>query len=203
MQRSIFAFVLMLMLTCTLQAGKFNEKLSIGDAAPTYSGLPGVDGKKHSFADLKDKDVVVLVITCNHCPIAQDYEDRIVAFAKKYTSAKDSKVGFVAININTEEEDRLDKMKERAKSKGFTFPYLYDESQKIGRSLGATVTPEFFVFDKNRKVAYMGGMDNNADEAKVKDKYLEIAVEALLAGKKITKTETSPIGCSLKYLKKK
>ena len=101
--------------------GKFNKKIKIGAAAPTYANLPGVDGKSHSLADLKDKDVVVLVITCNHCPVAVGYEDRIVEFAKKHAGSG-SKVGFVAINVNTIEADKLPRMVERAKEKGFNFP---------------------------------------------------------------------------------
>src|SRR5438876_933592 len=92
--------------------------------APTFSGLPGTDDKDHSLADYK-KDVVVIVVTCNHCPVATAYEDRIVELSKKYAD----KVDLVAINVNTIEADRMSKMKERAKAKGFAFPYLYDQSQ--------------------------------------------------------------------------
>ena len=90
------------------RSGEFNKTVSIGDAAPAWSNLPGVDGKKHSLADLKDKDVVVVAITCNHCPVATRYEDRLIAFAKKYA---DKKVALVAINVNTEDEDKLPAMK--------------------------------------------------------------------------------------------
>src|SRR5262245_12100427 len=113
------------------RAGQFNSQLNVGDPAPAWTDLPGVDGKKHSMADLK-KDVVVVVFTCNSCPVAVDYEDRIIEFAKKYAAA-DGKVAVVAINVNTIPEDRLPKMQERAKEKGFNFPYLYDETQKIAK----------------------------------------------------------------------
>src|SRR5438270_12527563 len=121
---AIPALVALGMVAGSSHAGQFNRKLSIGDAAPAWSSLPGVDGKTHSLADLKDKDVVVLVITCNHCPVAVAYEDRIINFAKKYASGSDSKVGLVAINVNKNETDSLPRMKERAKEKGFNFPYL-------------------------------------------------------------------------------
>jgi peroxiredoxin len=179
------------------QAGEFNKKLSIGDSAPVFTGLEGVDGKTHSLADLKDKDVVVVCITCNHCPVAVAYEDRIIAFAKKYASGADSKVGMVAINVNKSEADGLPKMKERAKEKGFNFPYLFDPSQKIGRELGASVTPEFFVLNKERKVVYMGALDDNMRAPKVN--YLDAAVTAALEGKKPAKTETRPSGCGVQY----
>src|SRR5215831_9637475 len=101
------ALLVLVLLAGAVPAGKFNEVLSPGDAAPAWSDLPGVDGKKHSLADLKDKDVVVVVFTCCSCPAAEDYEDRIIAFAKKHA---ESKVALVAINVNTIPEDRLDKM---------------------------------------------------------------------------------------------
>ncbi len=101
-----------------VQADDSNGVLNLGDPAPAWTNLPGVDGKKHSLADLKDKQVVVVVFTCNSCPIASDYEDRIIAFAKKPRPAADKPTAIVAINVNTVEEDRLPKMKERAESKG-------------------------------------------------------------------------------------
>jgi len=180
-------------------AGEFNKKVSIGDAAPAFTSLEGVDGKMHSLADYKDKDVLVVVITCNHCPVAVAYEDRIIAFAKKYASDAKSKVGLVAINVNNLDADKLPKMKERAKEKGFNFPYLYDASQKIGRELGASVTPEFFVLNKERKIVYMGAMDDNQNNPKVN--YLEPAVEATLKGETIKTKETRARGCSVKYEK--
>src|SRR5205085_115261 len=95
----------------------------------------------------------------------------------------DSKVTVVAINVNNLDEDRLPKMKERAREAGFNFPYLYDPSQKVGRSYGATVSPEFFVLNKERKVVYQGAMDDNIEPKDVKVNYLEPAVEAALKGK--------------------
>src|SRR5262249_7914403 len=156
--------------------------------APEWNDLPGVDGKKHSLAELKDKDVVVVVFTCNSCPIAQDYEDRIIAFSKKYT-VPESKVAFVAICVNLIEEDRLPKLAERATEKSFNFPYLYDETQKFGKAFGAYYTPEFFVLDRNRKIAYMGAMDDHSPPAEAKINYLEKAVEAVLKGDKPETTE--------------
>ena len=99
----------------------------------------------------------MLIFTCNSCPVAVGYEDRILALTKKYT---DKSTAFVAVNVNTIEEDRLDKMQERAQDKGFAFPYLYDESQRIAKDYGAMYTPEFFVLDQHRRIAYMGAMDD-------------------------------------------
>jgi peroxiredoxin len=183
-------------LVAPAHAGEFNKKLKIGDAAPTFSNLEGVDGKTHSLSDYK-KDVVVVVVTCNHCPVAVGYQDRIIAFTKKYGD----KVDVVAINVNNIDQDKLDKMKERAKEAGFNFPYLYDASQKVGREYGATVTPEFFVLDKERKIAYMGAMDDSNNAAKVKVNYLDPAVDATLKGEKPAKAESAARGCGIKYEK--
>ena len=176
-------------------AGTYNKKLNIGDAAPAWSDLPGVDGKKHALADLKDMKVVVLVFTCNSCPVAAAYEDRIIAFTKKHPTD----VALVAVNVNTVEADRLDKMQERAKEKGFSFPYLYDESQQIARDYGANFTPEFFVLDKNRKIAYMGAMDDKNKAEDVKVQYLEEAVAAVLRGEKPKTAETQGRGCQIRF----
>jgi len=178
--------------------GKYNEVLSIGDPAPAWTKLEGVDGKRHSLSDLADKDVVVVVFTCNSCPVATDYEDRILAFSKKYAAAA-SKVGLVAINVNTVAEDRLPKMKERAAARGFGFPYLYDGTQKIGQAFGASFTPEFFVLNRQRQVVYMGGMDDNSQAADVKTNYLEPAVAAALEGRQPATVEAPAIGCRVRY----
>jgi peroxiredoxin len=180
-------------------AGEFNKKLKIGDAAPAWTSLEGVDGKMHSLSDLKDKEVVVVVITCNHCPVAVAYEDRIIDFNKKHADSAGAKVGVVAINVNNLEEDKMPKMQERAKAKGFKFQYLYDPTQKIGREYGASVTPEFFVLNKDRKIVYMGSMDDSQNPEKVKTNYLEAAVKAALEGKSPDKAETRPFGCGVKY----
>jgi peroxiredoxin len=183
-----------LVLASTARAGEFNKVLSVGDQAPAWSNLEGVDGKNHGLADLK-KDVVVVVVTCNHCPIAVAYEDRIIAFTKKYGD----KVDVVAINVNNLEQDKLPAMKVRAKEKGFNFAYLYDPSQKVGKAYGASVTPEFYVLTKDRKIAYLGAMDDNNNAAGVKANYLEPAVEAVLKGSAAPTKETRARGCGVKY----
>jgi peroxiredoxin len=181
-------------------AGQYNKKLDIGDKAPTFSDLPGVDDKEYSLADFKKKDVLVLVVTCNGCPVARAYEDRLKAFTKKYAEGEDAKVALVAVNANSGNGDSLEKMKERAEDGEFNFVYVRDESQELGRSLGASVTPEVFVFDKDRKLVYMGGIDDSMDEPKTD--YLATAVEAALKGEKPEKAETRARGCGVKYTKK-
>jgi peroxiredoxin len=170
--------------------------VKVGDDVPKFEGLKNaLDGKAISTSDLK-KDIQVIVVTCNHCPVAVAYEDRLIDFTKKY---KD-KIDVVAICVNMEEADSLEKMTERAKEKGFNFPYLRDESQKIGRELGATVTPEFYVIHKG-KVAYKGAMDDKQNASQVTKKYLEDAVDSLLKGEKVATPETKAFGCGVRYKK--
>jgi len=178
-------------------SGEYNPVLNIGDKAPDWKELPGVDGKKYSLSDLKKKDVVVLTFICNSCPYAVDYEDRLIAFAKKH-SGKDSKVALVAVNVNKVDEDLPPKMKEKAEAKGFKFPYLFDETQQIAKGYGAGFTPEFFVLNKDRKIVYMGAMDDSPNPDKVKRRYLDEAVAAALAGKLPKVKETVPIGCRIR-----
>ncbi len=170
--------------------------VSVSDKAPNWAGLPGVDGKNHSLSDYKEAKVIVLVFTCNHCPVAQAYQDRLIALQKDF---KARGVEVVAVNVNTIPADRLDKMKEVAKKKHFNFPYLYDASQKSGREYGARVTPHVFVLDQDRKIAFIGPVDDNQNEKKVVTKYVRNAVEALLDGKQPPDTNVPPVGCSIKY----
>jgi peroxiredoxin len=144
----------------------------------------------------------IVVFTCNHCPYAQAYEDRVIALDAKY-----KKLGYpvVAINPNNPEKQKDDsfaKMQERAKEKKFAFPYLLDEGQKIYPQYGATKTPHVYVLQKTAKgnvVKYIGAIDDNyEDAAAVKQKYVENAVDALLKGKDVTVKETKAIGCSIK-----
>ena len=182
-------------------AGKFNKTLSPGDAVPEWKDLPGIDGKKHSLEDLKEKEIVVVVFTCNSCPYAVDCEDRLVALAKKFE--KEEKFALVAICPNPAkvEGDSLEELAKKSKEKGFTFPYLQDETQKTARAFGATHTPEFFVFGKDRKLIYQGSLDDSPEGTKVNKRYLEDAVAAALAGKKPEVEETVPIGCLVRFVR--
>lgn len=176
----------------------------IGDSATDFS-LLGTDDQKHSLAALPNAKGYIVIFTCNHCPYAQAYEERIVALDKKYKA-----LGYPVIAINPNDpvaqpEDSFDLMKVRAKEKGFTFPYLLDEGQKIYPQYGATKTPHVFILQKEgdkNTVKYIGAIDDNYEDAtKVSVKYVENAVDALLAGKAIEQTETVAIGCSIKVKK--
>lgn len=170
------------------------KKLAVGDSAPEFKSLDATSGKKVSLDSYK-QDVLVVAITCNHCPVAVAYEDRMIDFVKKHGGEK---VALVAINVNNTEADKLPAMKERAKEKGFNFDYAYDPSQEIGKALGARVTPEFFVFDKNRKLVYTGAFDDSMDPGEVKNNYVEKAVLAVLEGTEVPKS-TKAKGCGVRY----
>ena len=177
-----------------LQAAKFNDKVDVGDKAPGWENLEGVDGKEHSLADLKDAKLVVVVFTCNGCPVAQAYEE---LFNQLVTDYKDKGVEFVAINPS----DSLDDMKARAETEGLKFPYLSDASQETSRSYGATVTPHLFILDQDREIAYMGAFDNNLESGKADKHYVRDAVESLLKGEEPAVTESKQFGCGVKYKK--
>ena len=173
----------------------------IGDKATDFK-LKSVDGKMYGMSDYKDAKGFIVVFTCNHCPFAVKYEDRINALAKKYKSK-----GYILLAINPNDpalqaDDSFELMKVRAKEKGFAFPYLFDEGQKIYPQYGATKTPHVFLLDKNRIVKYIGAIDDNVDSANdVKEKYLENAIAALESGKTPSPETTKAIGCSIKAKK--
>ena len=186
----------------SVQAGEFNQVLSIGDAAPAWEKLPGTDGKSHSFSDLKENEAVVLVFTCLSCPTAVDYEERFNNLTKKY-GGPNGKVGFVAVCVNQVAADRLDKLTERAEKQKFAFPVLYDDSQKIAKDYGAIYTPEFFVLNKDRKIVYMGAMDDATDADKVTKHYVEDALVAALKSETPSVKETIARGCRVRYAKER
>ena len=177
-------------------AGQYNRVLDIGDQAPAWQDLPGVDDRKHSLDELSRFPVVVVVFTCNSCPYAVDVEDRLLALHKKYG---EQGVGLVAINVNKVEDDLLPAMQDKAKQKGFKFPYLFDESQQIARDYGAQYTPEFFVLDRQRNIIYMGSLDDSPDGKQINTSYVEAAIKATLEGTKPEVTETVPIGCRVRF----
>lgn len=172
------------------------HKLGVGDPAPAWNHLAGVDDRDHSLGEHADAKAVVVVFTCNHCPVAQAYEDRIIAIADDY---KNQGVDVVAINVNNIEADKLPAMKERAEEKGFKFDYLYDPSQEIGRAYGAAVTPHVFLLDGERRVAYIGAIDDNMNADKAAKHYLRDAIDAVLAGSKPQTDNTKPMGCGIRY----
>ena len=187
------AAALLLALSASSFAGKYNKALNIGQKAPAWNGLIGVDGKRYSLSDHKKVNGVAVVFTCNSCPVAVNYEDRLIQFAKDY---KAKGIDVVAINVSNRPPDRLDKMKVRAQEKKFNFLYLYDPTQKTARAYGATCTPHVFLLNQKREIAYMGAIDDNQTATRVKKHYLREAADAILL-----ETETKQFGCSIKYEK--
>jgi len=176
----------------------------IGDVATDFK-LKNVDQKMVSLSDYADAKGFIVVFTCNHCPYAKAYESRIIALDQKYASK-----GYPVIAINpndpkVEPTDNFEAMQVRAKEKSFTFPYLFDDGQKVYPQYGATKTPHVFLLNKeNGKniVRYIGAIDDNyADATDVSNKYVEAAVDALLANQPIAQTTTVAIGCSIKAQK--
>jgi peroxiredoxin len=176
------------------------DKLNISSPIPNFEKLPGIDGKHHSLKDFSSSKALVVVFSCNHCPTVQAYEDRMMAFQREY-GAKG--VQLIAINSNEDvnyPEDSFEEMVKRAQQRGFNFPYLRDADQTVAKAFGATHTPEFFLFDGQKKLRYHGKMDDNHQQpAAVREKYLAQATDAILAGKDIKEAETYSIGCTIKW----
>ena len=171
--------------------------VEVGEKAPDFKAQ-GVDGKEYSLDGAKDAKAVVVCFTCNRCPVAVDYEDRFIEFTKKYA---DKGVKFIAINVNDNDAETLQAMKDRVEEKGFNFPYTRDESGESAKKYGARVTPHIYLLDKDRKVAYIGAFDDNPDASKAEKTYLTNAVDALLAGKEIETKETRAVGCGIQIKK--
>lgn len=174
---------------------------NIGDKATDFS-LKNVDGKLVSLSDYNNAKGFIVIFTCNHCPFSVAYEDRIIALDKQF---KEKGYPVIAINPNNPvayPDDSFPKMIERSMEKGFTFPYLFDEGQKIYPQYGATKTPHVYVLQKTGKgpiVKYIGAIDNNyKDAAKADAHYVQDAVNALLNNKEVAIKTTKAIGCSIK-----
>jgi len=186
--------------------------LEIGATAPDFS-LPGIDGKTYSLADFKS-DILVVIFTCNHCPTAQTYEDRIINLVDEY---RKKGVDFIAISPNDPQSVRLDElgytdlgddledMKLRAEYKKFSFPYLYDgETQETSKKYGPVATPHVFIFDQERKLIYAGRVDDSEEGITPDTKHdTKDAIEAMLAGKTPETQKTKTFGCSIKWSDKR
>lgn len=178
-----------------------NNGYDIGDIATDFK-LENIDGKMVSLADYKNAKGFIVIFTCNTCPYAVAYEDRIVELDKKYAALGYPVIAIMPNNVEVQPKDSMEDMRARAKAKGFTFPYLMDAGQKIYPQYGATKTPHVYILQKTKKgneVKYIGAIDDNYQDATaVKVKYVENAVDALLNGKAVTETKTRAIGCTIK-----
>lgn len=196
---SLIAFGIALLAWCfTIPV---HEGYHIGDKARDFK-LKNVNGKMFSLSGIENAKGYIVVFTCNNCPYALAYQDRIIELNNKYAPLGYS---VVAINPNDKDvsaTDGWENMQKRAKEKKYIFPYLYDETQEIARAYGATRTPHVFLLDQDRIVRYIGAIDDNHEEPEaVKEKYLENAIDALRNGQEITVKETKALGCTIKWRK--
>lgn len=168
-------------------------RLRIGDPGPTFQ-LPGVDGATRSLADYEGMPVAV-VFSCVHCPYVVAWEDRLNAIARDYAG----RAGLVCINANDHIGDSLEHMAERAREKGFVFPFLRDESQAIADAYQAARTPEVFLLDAEHRLAYHGAPDSSHQDEAAAVPYLRQALDAVLAGESPPVAETPPVGCTVKW----
>jgi peroxiredoxin len=185
----------------TNKTEKEKSGYKIGDVATDFK-LENIDGKMVSLSDFEDAKGFIVTFTCNTCPYAVAYEDRIEALNKKYASKGYPVIAIMPNNTDVKPGDNLEAMQKRADQKGFTFPYLLDAGQDIYPQYGATKTPHIYILEKTKTgniVKYIGAIDDNyQDASQVKSKYVEDAVDALLTGREIKVKETKAIGCSIK-----
>ena len=208
--RRVLAITLLALASGAVHAADSPRTLEIGASAPDFK-LPGVDGKDYSLKDFASSRILCIIFTCNHCPTAQAYEDRIIALDARY---KEKGVALVAISPNdplavrldeqgyTDLGDSLAEMKLRAKTRGFKFPYLYDgDTQTTSRAYGVIATPHVFIFDQDRKLRYVGRIDDS-EVKEVKSHDAANALDELVAGKPVTVEKTKVFGCSTKWASK-
>jgi peroxiredoxin len=170
-----------------------------GDPAPPFS-LPGVDGRTHSLEEFRDSRLLLVTFWCNHCPYVRAWEDRMIALGKEY---RPKGVGFVLINANETEnhpDDRFEAMVDRAKAKGYPFPYLRDDSQEVAHAYGGLVTPHPMLFGPDRTLLFQGQIDDSYDHPeRARHPYLKRALDQALAGAPVEPSELPVLGCSVKW----
>jgi peroxiredoxin len=171
--------------------------VSLGTSCPDFT-LPGVDGRLWSLHDFHTPALLVAVL-CNHCPYVHSIDDRLNALARVCAG----RCSVVAINSNdavSYPEDSFEAMRTRAETKGYVFPYLWDEEQTVARALGAACTPDFFLYDSHRRLAYRGRFDDNwKDASRVTRQDLKEAIEGMLSGEDPLETQHPSLGCSIKW----
>ena len=174
--------------------------IEIKDEMPNMDyEMKSVNGISYSLNNLKEKNGIIILFTCNTCPFVVKWEDRYKLLEEL---AKKNNIGLVYINSNYKKrdgDDSYEEMKKHAKKMNYRFPYLLDEKSKLANSFGAKTTPHIFMFNSNLQLAYKGAIDDNYEDInKVKEFYLEDAIQQLVKGKRIKVSETKPVGCSIK-----
>ena len=197
MKKVILGLVCMVALVAATTS---TDGYQVGDKVEDFS-LKGVDDKMHSLAEYDGAKGYVVIFTCNHCPYSVAYEDRIIALQTEFGA----EYPVIAINPNdpvSYPSDNFANMKVRAAEKGFNFPYLFDDGQKVFPKFGATKTPHVFLLDQDKVVQYIGAIDNSTEADGVTKTYLADAINALKAGNKPNPSSTKAIGCGIKVAKK-
>ena len=211
MKRTFFAFAaLALLLTLSsffrplAPVGAEPGGYAVGDTAADFK-LKNVDGKLLALADDKAAKGFIVVFTCNHCPFAQAYEQRIIALHQKFAPQGYPVVAIQPNDPVVEPADSFGEMKKRAKEMHYAFPYLLDDTQAVAHAFGATKTPHVFVLTRAGaalKVAYIGAIDNNTEDANAAtEKYVEKALAEIMAGKPVGTATTKAVGCGIKWKK--
>ena len=213
--RQLFFSILALSFSFVISKSVFSDEhktLAIGSQAPDFK-LPGIDGKSYSLSSFKNAKILVIVFTCNHCPTAQAYEERLIKLTKEYGSRGVAVVAIMpndpkSVQLNelgyTDVGDSFEEMKLHAKRKNFNFPYLFDgEHEAVSKAYGPVATPHVFIFDQARKLRYQGRIDDVEKPTGVsKNRDTQNAIDALLAGKEVEIKTTKVFGCSIKWAEK-
>jgi peroxiredoxin len=199
--RMSFGFGLVMMLAASAALAAEGSALPLGSKAPmATTKMKNVDGRMVSIGDVTGKAGTLVIFTCNHCPFAKGWEQRIADIGNSYAKKG---IGVILINANDPAkytEDGWAEMQARAKTRGLQVPYVVDETSAVARAFGASVTPEAFLFDKSGKLAYHGTVDDNHQDAtKVQKRFLTDALDAVVAGKPPALPETKSLGCGIKF----
>lgn len=203
MKKNTVVSLFVLLLTVALMSARYaSDGYKVGDIVQDFT-LKNVDGKSVSLADKKDVKGYIIAFTCNTCPVAKSYENRILTLNEQFAPKGYPVVAIQSNDAQRSPGDSYEAMQQRAKAKNYSFPYLYDDTQTVARAFGATNTPHMFVVKRDGdqyRVAYIGAIDNNQYDASGADKkYVENAVNELLAGKPVTTPSARAVGCGIKW----
>ncbi len=174
--------------------------LELGTKAPDFS-LPDTEGIMVSLSDFDDAQALLVVFMCNHCPFVKHILDHFLALAKEYQAKGVAVVGINANDVESYPDDRPEMMAQVVQEKGFTFPYLYDETQEAAKSYRAACTPDFFLFDAERRLVYRGQMDDSrpGNREPITGADLRAALDAVLAGRPVPERQRPSMGCNIKW----
>jgi len=177
--------------------------LELGVQAPDFSLLNAVNGKTVSLSDFAGAPALVVIFMCNHCPFVKHLADPLAAFAKEYQAKGVAVVGISSNEIENFPQDGPQEMAAEAKARGYSFPYLFDETQEVAQAYHAACTPDFYLFDGKLKLVYRGQFDDSRPNSgiKITGKDLRAAVDAVLAGKPVPADQKPSIGCNIKWIK--